>query len=212
MAQNKRSKDHDYLLPKKGKSMFGLNSGIPYIGIAEYSYGISNRFSAGIIYGYTPVLLGFGLRLKAVIAQPNESVRFYLKSPLIYYPKTIALGGEPWLLAWPTLSVEWKLKNGARVWTGLGIVGAACADFIFGGEESDKEASRNNGSETFNEKEMEMADLWNTFQFGYSKPLSNKFSFMLEIAPVMRGLKLSPTVEWIGGPPVIVTFGLSYSL
>lgn len=202
-AQYEKNMEHDYLMPKKGTSMLSLNSGIPYVAIGEYAYGITNRFAIGIIIGHTSVLPGYGIRIKTIIAQPHHDIRILLKSPIIYYPFTRALGGDPWLLAWPTLSVEWKLKNGARVWTGIGMVGAACTDYLFGTEEE---------SETEMKKDMVMAKLWNTIQIGYSKPLTNRLSFMAEVAPVFNGLELANPHNWIGGPPVLLTFGLSYSI
>lgn len=202
-AQDTSISDHDYLIPRKGKSMLVFNSGIPYVAIGEYSYGITNRFAAGIIIGHTTVLPGYGIRLKAIIAQSSPNMRILLKSPIIYYPFTRELGGDPWLLAWPTLSVEWKLKNGARIWTGIGMVGAACTDYLFGTEEE---------SETEMKKDMVMAKLWNTIQIGYSKPLSNRLSFMVEIAPVFNGIELANPHNWIGGPPALLTFGWSYSI
>ncbi len=204
-AQEKKIKDHDFLMPKKGKSMIVFNSGIPYVAIGEYSYGITNRFAAGILIGHTTILPGYGIRLKAVIAQPSQDMRILLKSPIIYYPFTRDLGGEPWLLAWPTLTLEWKLKNGARVWTGIGMVGAACTDYLFGSEEAEEE------SQTGMKKEVDMAKLWSTIQIGYSKPLSNRLSIMAEVAPVFNGLELANPHNWIVGPPVLLTFGLSYA-
>jgi hypothetical protein len=45
---------HDYLLPGKGKSMVSLFTGLPYAAVGEYAYGFSDRFSAGVFFGYTP--------------------------------------------------------------------------------------------------------------------------------------------------------------
>jgi hypothetical protein len=53
--------------------------------------------------------------------------------------------------------------------------------------------------------------LWNTFQIGYSKPVSDKLSFVIEVAPVMKGLKFTTPHGLLDGLPVIVTTGLSYS-
>jgi hypothetical protein len=210
-SQDKLRQDHDYLMPGKRKSMVLLNSGIPYVAIGEYSYGFSNRFSLGIIYGYTPIVLGYGLRIKSVIAQPSENTRVYFKIPLIYYPKTKNLGGDPWVLAWPALNVEWKLHNGTRIWTGAGVIGASCVDALLGFEEDAEQKPATTGTTPSMKKNGVMSDLWNTFQFGFSKPLSNKMSWMAEVAPIFNGLKLAGE-DWIAGPPLIVTLGVSYSL
>jgi hypothetical protein len=205
-GQEKKVFTHDYLMPTKGKSMVEFYSGIPYVAIGQYSYGFSNRFSVGVIYGYTPIEKGYGLRMKAIIAQPSESFRLNMKSTFIYYPGMKSGENEPWLLAWPTLNGEWKLKNGSRVWTGVGLVGAACVDYIFPSEEHHEppEPGTMPGKE-----EEEMTSLFNTFQFGYSKPLSSKWSFVAEVAPVMEGFKLKSPNGFLDTTPFVVTLGLT---
>ncbi len=210
LGQEHKVSYHDYLMPKKGKSMLELYSGIPYVAIGQYSYGFSDRFSVGILYGYTPEVLGYGLRIKAVIAQPSESVRIYLKTPLIYYPKMSAAEPEPWALAWPTINVEWKLKNEARVWAGMGLLGAACMDYLLGSEEMI--AGEDPYPGTMMKKEEAEAALYNTIQIGYSKPLSNRLSWQVEVAPIMKGLKFTNPKGLINNIPVVVTLGMSYSL
>lgn len=207
-GQQKQTFTHDYLMPKKGQSMLEAYSGIPYVAIGQYAYGFSNRVSVGVIYGYTPFVKGYGLRVKAVIAQPSESFRINIKSPFIYYPNMEPGDGESWMLAWPALNGEWKLKNGARVWTGIGLVGAACTDLIFKPKEG-HEYEETPGMPP--KEEEEEFSFFNTFQFGYSKPISKKMSFVAEVAPVMEGFKLKSKQGFLDTAPVIVTLGLSYS-
>jgi len=203
-SQAKQTYENDYLMPKKGKSMVELYSGVPYVAIGQYSYGFSDRFSMGLIYGYTPINKGFGTRLKAVLVQSSSSFRINMKSTFIYYP-TMKFGeGDPWVLAWPAVNAEWKLKNGARIWTGAGIIGVSCVDMLFpqkGGKVMMKK----------DDDEKEISGIFNTFQFGYSKPLSNKTSFIVEVAPVMEGLKLKSKSGFLDAFPVIVTIGLAHS-
>lgn len=215
-GQDKGKTQHDYLMPAKGKSMVEFYSGIPYVAVAQYGYGISNKFSLGFFYGYTPFEKGYGLRLKAIIAQPSASFRLNVKSPLIYYPG-LKTEGEPWVLAWPTLNGDLKLKNGARVWAGVGLIGAACVDYLFqpGGHEEADEHIHPEGhdpNEPMPSKEEEdMFSLFNTFQLGYSKPLSRNWSFIAEVAPVMEGFKLKSPNGFLDTAPIIVTLGLSCS-
>lgn len=195
---------HDYLMPAKGKSMVEFYSGLPYVAVGQFGYGISDKFSLGIFYGYTPFEKGYGLRLKAIIAQPSSSFRVNLKSPFIYYPGMKKEDGEPWVLAWPNLNGDLKLKNGSSVWAGVGLVGAACVDYLFehGGHHEDPGP----------DAEEDMLLLYNTFQLGYSKPISNSWSFVAEVAPVMEGFKLKSPSGFLDAFPVIVTLGLSCSL
>ena len=208
-GQQKQGFDHDYLMPKKGTSMLEAYSGIPYVAIGQYAYGFSNRVSVGLVYGYTPFVKGYGIRVKAVIAQPSETFRLYAKSPFLYYPKTKEGDGEPWILTWPSLNGEWKLKNGTRLWAGAGVIGAGCYNYIFRRKAEMKEHV-DAGHDPHEETEL-MAGIWNTFQFGFSKPISRKMSFVAEIAPVMEGFKLKSKQGFLDTAPVIITVGLSYS-
>ncbi len=208
-GQDKKVYDHDYLMPQKGKSQVELYSGIPYVAIGLYSYGFSDRFSAGLIYGYTPFAKGYGFRIKSVLAQPSTNFRINLKSPFIYYPHMKSGEGDPWVLAWPAVNAEWKLKNGARIWTGVGLVGAGCLDYLMTSISGKEKKMMPDGPVM--EKEGVMAGLWNTFQFGYSKPVSNHLSYVIEVAPVMEGFKLKSKSGFLDAIPVIATVGLSYS-
>ena len=60
-------------------------------------------------------------------------------------------------------------------------------------------------------EEEEEASLFNTFQIGYSKPISDKWSFVIEVAPVMEGFKLKSPNGFLDTAPIIVTVGLSCS-
>lgn len=211
-GQESISSNYDYLMPEKGKSMFEFYTGLPYIAIGQYSYGFSEKFSAGIIYGYTPHVRGYGVRVKAIIAQPSESMRIYFKSPFIYYPKMSPEVVDPWVLAYPSLNIEWKFKNGGRLWTGVGVIGVACLDYLIGSEEEEENESHGprTGPETMVKEPM--AEIMNTIQFGYSKPLSKRSSFVIEVAPLMEGIKFVTPHGMIHDLPAAVTLGLTYSL
>jgi hypothetical protein len=210
-GQESGKSQHDYLMPAKGQSMVEFYSGLPYVALGQYGYGISSKVSLGIIYGHTPFEKGYGLRLKAVIAEPSESFRLNVKSTFIYYPGMKSKDGEPWVLAWPTLNGDLKLKNGSRVWAGVGVIGAACVEYLFkpgGHAEGPEHPPGHQGA--VGEKDMLM--FFNTFQLGYSKPLSHNWSFIAEVAPVMEGFKLKSPNGFLDAFPVIVTVGLSCSL
>jgi hypothetical protein len=209
-CQIRKINHYDYLMPAKGKSMLELYSGIPYLAIGQYSYGFSSRFSVGIFCGRTPAVVGIGLRIKSVIVQPSNSMRVIFKSPLVYYPKMKGL--DSWVLAWPSLNVEWKLKNEARVWTGVGVIGAACTEYLFGSKMKKTVSDPENPSAGPGMKKEPMSELWNSIQFGYSKPISNKCSYVIEVAPLMKGFKFATPHGLVHDLPAIVTLGLSFSL
>ena len=183
--------------------MATLLTGIPYVAIAELAYGFTDRFSVGVLGGIVPHNPGGGLRFRYLLAQPSGNFRVHLKMPVIYYPKAKSLGCpecEPWFLTWPAVSAEWRRPGGTRWWVGAGVVAAACADTVFGRE---NEAMETGGGI--------QEGTWNTLQFGFSKPVTRKLAFQLEIAPVLEGRKLASRRTWVGGPPLILTTGFSYS-
>ena len=211
-GQENKPNNYDYLMPEKGKSMLEFYTGLPYIAIGQYSYGFSEKFSAGIIYGYTPHVRGYGVRVKAIIAQPSESMRIYFKSPFIYYPKMSPDVVDPWVLAYPSVNIEWKFKNGGRFWTGAGVIGVACLDYLIGSEEEEENTEVGPRSDPGVMEKEPMAEIMNTIQFGYSKPLSKRSSFVIEVAPLMEGFKFVTPHGMIHDLPAAVTLGFTYSL
>lgn len=184
--------------------MISLYTGLPYASVGEYTYGFSNRFAAGVFFGYTPVNHGYGLRIKGVLAEPAENFRINLKTTIIYYPFTKFGDGDAWVLGWQTANAEWKLNNGSRLWLGAGILGVSCMDDLFPSKNTLMKKPEGEGA-------MEMAGVFNTFQFGYSKPVSNHSSIVIEIAPVMEGFKLKSKSGFLDAFPVIVTAGFTHS-
>ena len=60
------------------------------------------------------------------------------------------------------------------------------------------------------EEEGFMGGIWNTAQVGLAVPLGGSWMFQSEIGLVMKGVKIA-TEDWVGGPPVILTLGVTYS-
>ena len=84
----------DHLFAEKGRSAVTIATGIPYVGIAEYAYGFSDRFTMGVLVGTTPRVPGFGVRFRNILHSNGDNKRIYLRTPLLYYPQTKGLGGE----------------------------------------------------------------------------------------------------------------------
>jgi hypothetical protein len=194
----------DHLFCRAGNSMVTIATGIPYVGIAEYAYGISDKVTIGALYGQTPLVEGYGFRIRAIIAEPSERTRVYFRAPAFYYPKTHDLGGEPWFLTWPVVNVEYTRDCGRRMWAGIGAVGAVCAHSL----------ARTLGLEHSTEEMGEgfHGGIWNTIQVGGTQPFSDKLVAQVELGVVMNGFKVAKPDEWVGGPPVVLTMGLTYNL
>lgn len=227
LSQNLCQSLHDPLFPKKNKHVIMMGTGIPYVGIAEYSYGFSKRFSVGILAGTTPIVPGYGLRIKYNVYQVSDISRIIFKAPMLYYPETKDLGGEPWLLTWPSLSYEWRLDSGIRLSIGAGAVAAACANDFFGidhphiekdmkalkvvddGHDHTHEHTQSSGPNTSMSNQGFMGDIWNTFQTSISVPIKDNFNFQSEVALVFDGTKIADE-QWVGRHPVILFVGFSY--
>ena len=214
-AQPRAGNFNDHLFATKGKSMITIATGIPYIGIAEYAYGFSDRFSLGIIFGRTPKVPGYGIRVRYILHK-RESFRIFLRAPLFYYPQTKGLGGEPWLLTWPAVSAEWKLKSGIRLSLGGGFVAAACANDLMslatGGEDmhSHDDPGHSEAASHMQEGGF-MGGFWNTFHAGIAVPVGKRLTLHTEASIVRNGLKKARK-DWVGVIPVIVVLGFSYSI
>jgi hypothetical protein len=191
----------DHLFPAKGAPQLTIGTGVPYLGFAEVAYGFSDRFAAGAIIGRTPNATGYGVRLRAILYQPNLNFRVYFRSPIFYYAKTKHFGDEPWILTWPVISTEWKLNSKGRFSVGAGFVEAHCIESLF------KRKNQHGDGETQPEMEFQ-GGLWNTFHVGFAWPINKSLLVHTETSLVMKGLQLAGD-DYIGGPPFIMVLGIT---
>lgn len=194
-AQLLRDYSQDHVFTGKGGQKITLVTGIPYIGIAEYAYGVTDRFTAGVLVGLTPRVEGYGVRLRTIIFQEDRSFRSYFCVPVVYYPKTRDLGGDPWWLTRPNINFEWIMESGLRYKVGGSIIAAGSHHSLFG----DKA------------KAKFQPGFWNTFHVGTSFPVGGGIMFQCELSAVMNGLSIAGQ-DWVGGPPVILITGISREL
>ena len=194
-AQPSGSYSDDHVFAGNGGAKVTLATGIPYVGIAEYAYGFSDRVTGGILFGVTPNVEGYGVRVRAVVYQTSKSFRVYFCTPVLYYPKTKALGGDPWWLARPNINFEWIAENKFRYKVGGSLIAAASQHSLFG---NPADAKFKPG-------------LWNAFHVGTSFPVGSEIMFQTELSVVMNGFKVAGD-DWVGGPPVILITGISYEL
>lgn len=187
--------ESDHVLNYKGQSRFTFVTGIPYVAIGEYAYGFSDRITIGLVAGLTPRTDGYGIRARAVLYQPGDDFRIYFCTPVLFYPKTKDLGGDPWWLTRPNINFEWITPSGFRYKVGGSLIAAASHHSLFG------DPSRAKFS----------PGIWNAVHGGVSVPLSSNIMFQCETSLVMSGLKVAGP-DWVGGPPVILVLGLSYTL
>ena len=192
----------DHLFAPKGHSMATISTGIPYVGIAEYAYGISDKTTIGLMYGQTPLVEAYGIRVRSIVNQLSEQTRIYFRAPIFYYPKTHDMGGEPWFLNWPVFNIEYLRDCGRRMWAGVGAIGAVCSHSL--GKTLGLEKEHESMGEGFR------GGIWNTMQIGVTQPIGEHLVAQAEFGLVMSGFKLAGS-DWVGGPPVVLIIGLSYS-
>ena len=215
LSQQRENLHH--LFNAKGNSMLTFASGIPYIAAIEYAYGFSDRFTVGVTIGKTPNTTGYGLKIRAILYQPNENYRIYFRAPIFYYPKTKRFGNEPWVLTWPVISSEWKLKSGTFLSFGGGLVKAHCLHALLGQKMGTAHPPLPDHHATpppaqhHHENEGFQGGTWNTVHAGVAFPLAERITFHGEISAVMKGFKLAVR-DYIGGPPLILVFGIAWSL
>lgn len=189
---------HDALFPGHGRVSTGLATGVPFLAMGELSVGIGDRFALGAIGGATPNVPGFGIRPRAVVIEIG-SWRSVVAAPVLYYPFTSSRSGSAWFLTRPSVIVEHQFANGVRVGGGAGIVAAASLDRLTG---RDRPAGYSGG--------MDSA-IWNTFNANVSVPVSASTSFFADAALVMNGIRVASD-DWVGGPPFIVSLGVTTNL
>jgi|GEM_PF-2010287 len=183
-------RNFDHVINNRRDSRITLATGIPFIAIGEFAYGITDRTTIGVMAGLTPAVEGYGIRVRHVIYQPIENYRIYFCTPVIYYP-TLS-GGDPWWLTRPNINFEWLTKSNFRYKAGGSIIAATSNNHLFG-----------DGS-----KATMSPDFWTSIHGGISVPLKGNISFQAEVSYVSKGIQ--PVKEFVGAPPVILVLGASY--
>ncbi|MBI2619885.1 MAG: hypothetical protein HYW57_07365 [Ignavibacteriales bacterium] len=186
---------YDHVLNDKGTKRFTITTGIPYVVIGEYAYGISDRLTFGVLAGLTPNVEGYGIRGRIVLSEPRNDFRVYFCTPILYYPKTKELGGDPWWLIRPNINFEWITERGLRYKVGGSLIAASSHHTIFG-DPSDAKFP---------------PGVWNALHGGIALPIGSGVTFQCETSLVMNGLNVAGS-DWVGGPPVILVVGVSWIL
>jgi hypothetical protein len=206
--------------PAKGR----FNAGIlgtytsktpPPVLFGNITYGISNKFSVGVVGGTTGNLAGCGIKLNAVIVQRN-SFRIAYRMISIYYPERNGkflfdrryLHVMPWMLSMGVIDTEWRTKKGIRWALGIGMLETHCIDgmmklFSNLGHPRQKAEAEKDGDLPF--------ETYTTLQAGVSIPVSTKLTFHPEVFTIFQGGKLIKSGEHKVGFPIIATVSLTYA-
>ena len=198
--------------PAKGR----FNAGIlttysgktpPPVLFGNITYGISNKFSVGVIGGTTGNLAGLGIKLNAVLLQKN-SFRMAFRMFSVYYPERNGkflfdrndLHVMPWMLSMGVIDTEWRSKKGIRWALGVGMLETHCIDGMM----------RLLRGEPKDEDDLSF-EAFTSLQGGVSIPVSKKLTFHPEVFTVLKGGKLIKSGEHRVGFPIIATVSLTYA-
>ncbi len=194
-AQTPTASGKDPYFPGRHKFSVGFittyrGSSVPApVMIGDVTYGISRRFSLGVVGGTTGTLSLAAVKLAANIYE-YKKFRLLYRMSMIYYPErkgTFLFDQSnqnvmPWMLTMGLVDGEWKMKNGLRWSIGMGLIETHCIDgmmnFFLG---------RNNAKE---EEEDLPLEIFNTLQTAVSIPLSRKLVLRPEAIMIFQGAKL----------------------
>ena len=208
---------HDPLFASKGK----FNAGViatytdktpPPAMIFDATYGVTRKFSAGLVVGTTGVLALYGIKLNKVLYQSQSNFRTTFRFTSVYYQ---GRDGKflfdrrdkkvmPWILSMAVADAEWKTKKGIRYSIGMGLLETHCVDGMMNlirGTKPDAE-----------EKEEESPfELFNTIQGSVSIPISKKLMIRPEVIAIMKGSHLIETGEYKVAFPINPYLNLVYT-
>jgi len=194
---------------ERGVSIAG-STGIPFVGMAEVAYGLSDGFAVGGLVGVTPSVTGFGLRPRGVLAS-DSNWRLSLVLPLLYYPRTHSVGGAPWMLVRASFVFEYMLAPWLRGSLSAGVIGTATLARLSREVGSEDYSDGAAGLRGYNRGPPATAGAWGSLALGLSFPVFRTFTGFAEAGVVTERFGLA-SERWIGGPPVIVVLGLCTTL
>lgn len=183
----------DHVINRGGEVRISLLGGIPIVGSTEFAYGISDRFTFGVLGGFTPFEEAVGIRMRTVLYREVESFRIYYCTPVILYPQTRRVDPDPWFIIRPNINFEWMKGSNFRYKLGGSIIGSSSYHDLFG----DKSRARH------------PQEIWTAVHAGLSLPLGKALSFQAEISYITKGIQ--PVNDFFGGPPFILITGLSHT-
>jgi len=192
----------------------------PPVLIGDVMYGISKRFSLGVVGGTTGSLGLYGLKLNASLVEV-KNFRFLFRFMSVYYPErngTFLFDKDdeyvmPWMLTMAMFDAEWHLKKGIRWSIGMGLMETHCIEDMkmWFGIEHDHLVHEGNDGHVGEVDSGSLIDVFNTIQASVSIPLSRRFTLRPEVIAVFRGTDLIEKGQWKVTFPVNPYLSLTYS-
>lgn len=189
--------DHDPDFPGKRRFNAGLMGTYTSITpppalVADGTYGLSNKFSVGVIAGTTGAQSLAGIKFNSMIFQRNH-FRVVYRMVVLYYPgrdgqflfDTSDKFIMPWMLTMGALNVEWKTKRDITWSLGMGALETHCIEGM-------KRYFWGKGDEN----KISPFDVFHTLHGSVSIPLSNRLTFRPEVIAVMKEGRLIKTGDF----------------
>ncbi len=197
----------DSLHPGAGRFSVSAATGVPFVGISEAAYGLTDDLSFGVIFGATPRVLGVGARPRMTVLEISR-YRFTVVVPVLYYPETNSPGGAPWLLMRPVLALDARLSTDWRAFAGGGVIVASSIDNI---EQTIEGSDKRQTPYGAGAESVTGFGVWNTLITGVSYDLWTDGTLFVEGGVVLSGVELAGD-DWVGGPPFTFSIGMTIRL
>jgi hypothetical protein len=197
IRERNRENDHDPDFPGKHR----LNAGVmttytpitpPPAIVADATYGVTRKFSLGIIAGTTGAQSLAGVKMNIRLFQ-RDHFRVVYRMVMLYYPgregrylfDTSDKFIMPWMLTMGAVNAEWQTKKGIRWSVGMGMLETHCVEgmkrYFWG---------------TGDEQKVSPFELFHTLHGSVSIPISPKFTFRPEVIVVMKDGQLIRTGDF----------------
>ncbi len=185
--------------------------------IADATYGITPRFSVGLVGGTTGALGLYGMKLNAQLFRA-EQFRMLFRMLSVYYPER---NGPflfdrsykyvmPWMLSMAVTDLEWKNKKNVRFSLGAGVLETHCIDDMrmWFNPNHDHHALADDGKMG----DEKLIDVFMTLQAAVSIPVTQRFTCRAESFAVFNRNGLIRREVFKVTFPVNTYLSLIYSL
>jgi hypothetical protein len=143
-----------------------------------------------------------------VLLIDHERVRLSVVAPVLYYPQTHSQNGAPWMLTRPTLLVAPRVSPRVQLPCGVGLIAATTMARVARSRGEPDYSDGAGGLRGYDSKRPVTAALWWTVGAGISVMLTERFTAFADVWLVFERRGLA-SKDWVGGPPVIASLGLS---
>jgi hypothetical protein len=206
------------LFPTAGHVTAAAATGLPFLGVAELGFAVTDHFAVGAVGGVAlayeptgpvPTVPTAGIRPRFRVATSRRT-SLELIVPALYYPSATPgpshVRGTAWLVARPEVFFDGAIGERWHVAGGMGVITAASTDALgqlVGGRKVVMPPYNGSPEST----RGFAGGVWNTLSTRGSYALSSQTHLFAEGTLVMMGVVPAE----VGGPPVVVELGAQHT-